>query len=162
MGRWSKSQSDRPSQNPIDVSLLISVYNSQKSLKISKSSTRALVQEILSFLKIPFEEISIYFVTSKKIAKLHAEFFDDPTPTDCISFPIDKDHLGEIFVCPEVAIQYAKKHKIDPHQETALYIIHGILHLIGYDDLEKKAKQAMRKKEKSCMRHLDRLKISLK
>ncbi|MBX7065910.1 MAG: rRNA maturation RNase YbeY [Parachlamydiales bacterium] len=141
---------------------MISVYNSQKDLPIRKDCAKVLVDAVLSFLNIPFEEIAIYFVTEKKICELHDEFFQDPSSTDCISFPLDEKHLGEIFVCPKVAIQYAEKRGIDPYRETALYVIHGILHLIGYDDLEKKAKEAMRKKEKSCMRHLDRLKIALK
>ncbi len=140
---------------------MIFVSNTQKDLPIDKSSVRALVKEVLSFLKISYGEVSLYFVGEKKIGALHAQFFQDPTPTDCISFPIDDDHLGEIFVCPAVALQYAKKRKRDPYRELALYIVHGLLHLIGYDDLETKAKEAMRKKEKSCMRHLDRLKIDL-
>lgn len=141
---------------------MISVYNSQKDLKIHKSSVRVLVDSVLGFLKIPFEEVSIYLVSEKKISKLHDLFFQDPSPTDCISFPVDGAHLGEVFVCPKVALQYALKRELDPYQETTLYIIHGLLHLIGYDDLGKKAKETMRKKEKSCMRHLERVKIILK
>lgn len=141
---------------------MISIHNSQKDLKFDKGSARALVKSVLSFLKTPFNEVTIYFVTKKQICKLHDQFFQDPLPTDCISFPIDAEHLGEVFVCPAVAKEYAEAHGIDPLKETALYIIHGLLHLIGYDDMEKKAKQAMRKKEKSCMRHLERLKITLK
>lgn len=120
-------------------------------MKFSKGSTRALVKAALAYLKVPCKEISIYFVTEKQIAALHGQFFQDPTPTDCISFPLDEHHLGEVFVCPSAAKSYAKK---NPYEETALYIIHGILHLIGYDDLEEKTRRIMRKKEKSCMRHL--------
>jgi probable rRNA maturation factor len=134
--------------------LKIAIFNRQKDLLINKSSVRALVKEVLRFLKIECDEVSFYFVTQKAISKLHEEFFQDPTPTDCISFPIDKDHLGEIFVCPATAISYAKKKKLDPYKETSLYVIHGLLHLLGYDDLKEKARRAMRKKEKSCMRHL--------
>jgi probable rRNA maturation factor len=140
----------------------VSIYNRQKDLKLNKGSVKTLVLTILRHLKISFEEVGIYFVTENQISKIHDQFFKDPTPTDCISFPIDEIHLGEIFVCPAVAIQYAKKRDLDPYNETALYVIHGLLHLIGYDDLEEKARKAMRKKEKSCMRHLDKLKINLK
>ncbi len=141
---------------------MISVHNTQKDLPINKGSVRALVSAVLCFLEVSFEEVSIYFVSAKKIGEIHEQFFQDSTPTDCISFPLDEKHLGEVFVCPEVALNYAKKRGLDPHLETALYIVHGLLHLIGYDDLEKKAKKAMREKEKSCMRHLKRLNIILK
>jgi probable rRNA maturation factor len=142
--------------------LFIHISNRQKDLKIYKSSLRALVEATLSHLKIGCEEVSLYLVTRKEICRLHDEFFQDPTPTDCISFPIDDAHLGEVFVCPSTAIDYAKNHHGDPHDETALYCIHGLLHLIGYDDLEPKAKRIMRKKEKSCMDHLKRQGISLR
>lgn len=137
------------------------IYNRQKDLKIDKGSAKALVLATLRYLKVSFKEVSIYFVTEKQIAKIHDQFFQDPTPTDCISFPIDSEHLGEIFVCPAVAIQYAQKRGLDPYNETALYIIHGLLHLLGFDDLGQKERRTMRKKEKSCMRHLNRLKIVL-
>lgn len=84
---------------------------------------------------------------------LHQQFFNDPSPTDCISFPIDDKILGDIFVCPKTAIDYAARIKKDPYPETALYIIHGILHLLGFDDLEAPKRRIMRKKEKQCMAH---------
>lgn len=153
MDRWPKHESDRPSQNPICI-VKVLVYNRQKDLKIGKGSARALVQSTLDHLQIRCEETSIYFVTVKEISRLHDQFFQDPTPTDCISFPLDEDHLGEVFVCPAVAIEYAKKKNLDPYAEASLYVVHGLLHLIGHDDLEEKARRSMRKKEKSCMRHL--------
>jgi probable rRNA maturation factor len=49
---------------------------------------------------------------------------------------------------------------LDPYRETILYLVHGLLHLVGYNDLEPKDKAAMRRKEKSCMRKLDQLKMT--
>lgn len=139
----------------------IHIYNSQKDLKISKKSTRVIVEALFDFFSLPHQEISIYFVSDKKMKKLHQEFFDDPTSTDCISFPLDEEHLGEIFICPYTAIQYAQKKHLDPYEETALYLIHGFLHCLGYDDLQPKLKRIMRKKEKTCMDLLKRLNIHL-
>lgn len=136
----------------------IQIYNSQKDLSLSKSSVRSLVKTILKTLGAKHTEVSVYFVTQQKICALHEQFFDDPSPTDCISFPIDKEHLGEIFVCPKAAIDFDPK---NPYAEVALYIIHGLLHCLGYDDLEPKAKRAMRKKEKSCMALINKRGISL-
>lgn len=140
----------------------IHISNQQKSLSLSKPAIKALVQATLSHLKISCDEVSLYFVNEKKICQLHDHFFNDPTPTDCISFPLDDSHLGEVFVCPATAIRYAEQRGLDPFDETALYIIHGLLHLAGYDDLEPKARRTMRKKEKSCMDHLRLKGISLK
>jgi probable rRNA maturation factor len=137
--------------------LKIDLFNNQKDLPIDKSRLRLLVREVLSFLEISPKELAIYFVEEKKISELHEQFFQDPTVTDCITFPIDEEFLGEIFVCPKVALTYAKKRGLDPQKEVLLYVIHGILHLIGYDDLDPKERRSMRKMEKSCMRHLEQL-----
>lgn len=136
----------------------ISVINRQKVLPIKKPSVRAVVQEFLELESIPCEQMGIYFVTMKEICRLHDQFFNDPSPTDCITFPIDLDpatpdrYLGDIFIAPEAALAYP-----DPYEETTLYLVHGLLHLIGYDDLDPTEKKKMRRKEKSCMRRLSRI-----
>lgn len=156
MGKIRKSQgSQRP---PL---LNIHIDNHQRALPIRKRAVSKIVKETLLFLNIRCEEVSIYFTTEESISNIHEQFFQDPTPTDCISFPIDDQHLGEIFVCPSVAIAYAKKHNLDPFHETVLYIVHGILHLIGYDDLDPKSKKKMRSMEKKCMEHLKNQKLFL-
>jgi probable rRNA maturation factor len=142
--------------------LKIHIANRQKDLKLNKNSIRIFVQSALACLKISADEVALYFVSSKEISSLHNQFFQDPSPTDCISFPLDASHLGEIFVCPAVAIAYAEKKGLDPYAETALYIVHGLLHLLGYDDQESAQRRIMRKKEKSCMRHLCKLNVNLR
>jgi probable rRNA maturation factor len=134
----------------------ISIYNDQKDLKISKKHIKKQVRAIFESEKVSCQEIAINFVDKKTISKLHKKFFNDPSPTDCISFPIDKPFekdcfLGEIFICPKVASEYLKE---DPYGETTLYLIHAILHLLGYDDISKKDKIVMRKKEKSYINFL--------
>ncbi len=158
MDRRKKHKSNGSSQNPHCIKRRIHVHNGQKDLKLSKKAVRSLVEAVLEYLGSQHAEVSVYFVTQRKICALHDQFFQDPTPTDCISFPLDDDHLGEVFVCPKAAIDYNKN---DPHQETALYIIHGILHCLGFDDLEPVAKRAMRKKEKSCMDLINQQGINL-
>ena len=68
-----------------------------------------------------------------------------------MSFPIDEIHLGEVFVCPKTAIEYAGEKKLPIYEELSLYVVHGLLHCLGYDDLEPAKRRIMRKKEKSCM-----------
>jgi probable rRNA maturation factor len=134
--------------------------NTQKDLKVPSSSVKKLILSLLKKLKVECDEISLQFVTTRKISELHADFFNDPTTTDCITFPIDDDSstgyrvLGEIFVCPKTAITYAHKKGKDPYEETTLYIVHGILHLLGFDDIDPKDRAQMRKKERACMSHL--------
>lgn len=141
----------------------ILVFNRQKDLKLSSRKVKALVGAVLSHEKVECGEVSLYFVSEKVICDLHDDFFQDPSPTDCISFPLETVPLsGEVFVCPKTAVMYAGKKGLDPYEETALYIVHGLLHLMGYDDLAITERRTMRKKEKSCMGRLTSLNISLR
>ena len=116
---------------------------------------------LLKGLDFYTDELILHFVDKSKMGKVHEIFFSDPSPTDCMSFPIDppikekptEDYhvLGEIFVCPQVAIEYATQKNLDPYIETTLYVIHGLLHLLGYDDLDATSKKEMRKMEKKCL-----------
>lgn len=132
--------------------------NRQKLLSISKKQISLLVETVIHFEGETCDEVGIHLVSSAKISALHQEYFNDPSVTDCISFPMDSlpDYrmLGDVFACPEVAIAYAKKHKKEPYQELTLYIVHGLLHLMGYDDMEKKDRLKMRAAEKRHMQHL--------
>jgi probable rRNA maturation factor len=73
---------------------------------------------------------------------VHAEFLDDPAPTDVISF----EH-GELIVCPEVAEQQRHIENLSLAEEVLTYIIHGCLHLCGYDDHSDADFQRMRRKQ---------------
>lgn len=135
----------------------LNVFNKQKDLKISTRSAKKLIQLFLKTENLAPDSVSVYFVKEKEICELHDQFFDDPSPTDCISFPLDfsKDEgiqvLGEVFVCPKTAINYSHLKQLDPYKETTLYLIHGLLHLIGYEDTEPQMKRKMRRAE---ARHL--------
>ena len=146
----------------------IETINQQSMISIDLQSVKKIVRFLLIALKVQCDEVAIHFVDKETICHLHDKFFDDPTPTDCITFPIDDKTdssfyrmLGEVFVCPEVAIEYAEQHKIDPKDEICLYVIHGLLHLLGYDDIEEDDRQIMRKKEEWCMNQLKGKKIKL-
>lgn len=74
-------------------------------------------------------EIEISLIDDASIARIHAEFLHDPTPTDVITFP-----YGEILVSCETVARYAAEHAIPPLQELFRYIVHGLTHLHGYLD----------------------------
>ena len=151
MGKIQKSQDF---QKPLLRNLKVHVYNQQKALPIKKRFVVLLVKHLLEFLDISCQEIAFYFVTEKKISILHKDFFNDPTVTDCITFPMDQEFLGEVFICPSVAIDYAEKNGLCPIQETILYLVHGVLHLIGYDDLEPGKRKIMRSWEEKCLKQI--------
>lgn len=146
----------------------VSVSNKQKSLVIVSSQIKKIAIEVVRFEKKEYDEVAIHLVDKKTISRLHVEYFDDPSPTDCISFPVDEEGgsgyrvLGDVFVCTEVALEYAISHHLDPYEEVTLYIVHGLLHLMGYDDIDKGPRAKMRAAEQRQMKHLNRLGLCLK
>lgn len=101
----------------------------------------------------PAGELSLAFVDKEEISRLHQDFMDDPTPTDVITFPGDPDFdlAGEICVCPHVAHEYALKEGLDFSEELALYVIHGYLHLCGFDDIDDEDRTQMRTAEQQAL-----------
>lgn len=140
----------------------IIIEQNQNTLPISNESVENVVKEFLALEKIHYDEVGIHFVDTQTICDLHNDYFDDPSPTDCISFPMDDTEfpdyriMGDIFVCPETAIKYVNEHvkNGDIYQETTLYVIHGLLHLIGYDDIDDEDNKKMREAEAIHLEHL--------
>lgn len=105
---------------------------------------------------IPEGELSIAFLNDATLAHLHAEFLNDPTPTDVITFPGDPEEAlaGEILVSAERAAAEAPRQGLAFSEELTLYLVHGWLHLAGLDDREADARQAMRQAEQSLLAYL--------
>jgi len=104
----------------------------------------------------PLGELSLVFLTDEALAKLHADFMADPTTTDVITFEGDAavGFAGEICVSVDTSADFAKKHRRDFSEELTLYLVHGWLHLAGYDDLEPAKKRVMRRAESRAIRLL--------
>lgn len=139
----------------------IGFYNQQKKFPIPKKLFTKQVNFLLKYFHIKTDQIDLIFVTKGIIQKLHKQFFQDDSPTDVITLPLDPiknspagfHHLGEIVICPFIAMEEAKKRNITLKSELSLYLVHGFLHLVGYDDQKEKEKKSMRKKEKFFMNH---------
>ena len=88
-------------------------------------------------------ELSVALVTDERIAELHVRFMDVAGPTDVISFPLDLPDgvetpvappLGEVVVSTDTAAREAAARGHGFERELLLYVVHGTLHLLGYDD----------------------------
>ena len=84
------------------------------------------------------QEVEISIVDDETIAAVHAEFLNDPTPTDALTFP-----YGEILVSCDTARRYAAEHGLDAREELFRYMVHGLVHLHGYRDYEPREREAM-------------------
>ncbi|SKB06782.1 probable rRNA maturation factor [Prosthecobacter debontii] len=119
----------------------LSLYNRQKTHRPDLPWLRRIVKAAfplcLAQTRSPdaplhqLEEIEITIISDEAIAEVHAEFLDDPTPTDVITF-----HHGEILVSADTALRQGSEHGQALNHELALYMIHGLMHLGGWDDHE--------------------------
>ena len=96
-------------------------------------------------------EITTYFVGAKKMASVNERFLGHGGPTDVITFDYEKDG-AEIFICPDVAVAQAKEFGTTPQMELVRYLVHGLLHLKGYDDHTARDRARMKKAEGKWVR----------
>lgn len=107
----------------------------------------------------PLRELSVVIAPDGLMRRLHQKFFDDPTLTDVITFPLEQDERGhaisgEVYLSLTVARRQAQVRGIPTRHELLLYAIHGMLHLSDYDDLTPRKYQAMHKEEDRILQQL--------
>jgi rRNA maturation RNase YbeY len=101
--------------------------------------------------------LSVVFVSEARLAGLHARHLGDPTHTDVITFDLsdDLDGVGgEIYVSAPCARKTARERGVAARRELSLYVVHGVLHLCGYDDRTRDDRARMRAAETRVMRAL--------
>lgn len=85
-------------------------------------------------------ELSISLVTPAEMGELHGRYLGDAGPTDVLAFPMDEEGLlGDVVICPEVAAGQNP----DVAAELRLLVVHGVLHLLGYDHEEDDERRKM-------------------
>lgn len=105
-------------------------------------------------------QLSVHFATDAEIAALHEAWLGDPSPTDVISFPLGGDEHGGEGYDGELVIGYEHARRIayelTQHfaAELALYLVHGTLHLCGYDDHDAADLVAMKHAERCALHAL--------
>jgi probable rRNA maturation factor len=121
-------------------------------------------------------EVSLIFSDERTIAALNMQFMGKPEPTDVLSFPIDYEPeptgrvpdaggsgpgeppppeipqlIGDIVICPSVASRNAVEHECSFDDEIALLVVHGVLHLLGWDHAEDEEAERMEARERELL-----------
>lgn len=140
--------------------LSLEINNQSSDLVDPEASAIALFEALDASGTFPITggELSIAFVSDAEIAQVHADFMGDPTPTDVITFPADAlmESAGEIIVSVDHARSRAAELGEPFSRELSLYLVHGWLHLAGYDDRNETDRTAMRKAEQVALSILDK------
>jgi len=130
--------------------------NNESGVAVDEAEVVALARHVLSAMHVhPQAELSVVLVDEPAMEQLHLQWMDEPGPTDVLSFPMDELRpgtdgedsqpglLGDVVVCPQVAVRQARGAGHSTQEEMLLLTTHGILHLLGYDHAEPEEEKEM-------------------
>src|SRR5665213_908583 len=153
------------------------IVNRQRTKVINANLLKQIVGALLVELEISEAELGISLVGAKEMARVNRQFLQHEVSTDVITF--DHDDVGqasrlshsksstngdrrdacptlhgELFICVDDALAQAKKFKTIWQAEVVRYIVHGVLHLLGHDDLKPDLRRKMKREENRLVRRL--------
>jgi probable rRNA maturation factor len=144
------------------------IANRQRTKKINTRLLRQIVGGLFAELKITEAELGINLTAAPEMTLVNETFLQHEGSTDVITF----DHAvaekrkaesgkqkplhGELFVCVDEAVLQAKKFGVNWQSEVVRYIVHGVLHLLGHDDLRADLRRKMKREENRLVRLLAR------
>lgn len=135
----------------------VTVFNTHRAARVRKRPIEAAVREVLEGEKIRRAAVSVVFVDSRTIRRINRRFLAHDHVTDVIAFPLEARPLleGEIYVNLDRARQQARERQLSVGNEVTRLVVHGVLHLAGFDDTRPRAAARMHVRQESYVRRLD-------
>ncbi len=134
---------------------MVRTFNSSPFSDLRRAGFRLLAQHVWNAYQKEKCDVSMNFVSKEEIVALNKSWFKKLAPTDVISFNLgespDKKILGDVYICPEIAQENAEKYHCTLEEELARLVIHGMLHLLGFEDATLAQKAEMRTLEDSFL-----------
>jgi probable rRNA maturation factor len=125
-----------------------------------KSTFEEILDWTINKLSLPVTTLDIILTSDSYLKQLHKDFFDLDSKTDVITFDLNEspnEIEGEIYISVERAIEQSKTYKVSPEIEICRLLIHGCLHLAGYDDLNESDLSVMKKEENELVEKVSRI-----
>jgi probable rRNA maturation factor len=131
------------------------IVDDQSIKQIPLYQVQRKIRRILNVLKLPQAYVSVLLCDDSGIKKINKKVFGRSYVTDVISLPwqdkCNPDYLGDIIISVERAVKSAVKYDNTWHKEFLIYLIHGILHLTGYDDVDSPSCKKMEAKQNEVL-----------
>jgi probable rRNA maturation factor len=135
----------------------------ESGVTLDEPALAALARHVLDALRVdPLAELSVLLVDVASMTRLHEKWMGEPGPTDVLAFPMDElasqadfaadagedgaaepTLLGDVVLCPEVALAQAREHGQDLDAELWMLATHGVLHLLGFDHADAEEERVM-------------------
>ncbi len=133
----------------------VAVSDQQDLISLSSRRIEDLVRLVLR-AENDRHDVSVALVDDAAIAELHERWLGVPGPTDVIAFPLLSEEdadvlLGEVVVSSDTAMRQATELGHPPERELLLYVVHGVLHLLGYDDHDPEDRQRMHQRQEQLL-----------
>jgi probable rRNA maturation factor len=164
------------SQTPPSDKMDIAVVNRQRTRQINLRLLKKIANALLAELEIEKAEIGIFLAAVTEMTRLNETFLKHKGSTDVITFDYRDSVLpagcrqiksefpagcrkhvhGEIFVCVDEAVLQARKFGTSWQSEVIRYLVHGVLHLLGFDDSSAGARRKMKREENRRLREMTR------
>jgi len=143
-------------QTKTRAAIMVQIADRQNCLPLDRRLLRRAVTRVLRDAKVRKASISLAVVDDDTIARLNWQYLRHRGPADVLSFLLDdRDGLeGEVIVGAETALRAAPRYGWPPHDELLLYVIHGMLHLVGYDDRTTQQRAEMQEREREVLHEL--------
>jgi rRNA maturation RNase YbeY len=135
----------------------IAVFNRQRTKKVNAPLLKKIVTALLAELEIAEAELGINLVGAREMTLVNETFLQHEGSTDVITFDHEekrraesgkrKNLHGELFVCVDEAVLQAKQFDASWQSEVVRYVVHGVLHLLGHDDLQPARRRKMKREE---------------
>ncbi len=141
------------------MSCKLEIINLQKFHRVNKNKIKELVKGVLK-AESADAEINVVLVDNKKIKEMNNAFLGHNYATDVLSFAYEKEEkqknnvTGEIIISVEMAARLARRQERAVEGELALYLTHGLLHLLGYNDKKKADAKKMHQREQVLLTNL--------
>ncbi len=144
----------------------IEISNRQSHVKTSAAYLRKVVRAVLDAEQVTSAGISVALADNAIVRRVNREYLQHDYDTDVLSFlfestddgtgrrKADRRIEGEVLVSAEMAVQMAGEFGWTPRDELTLYLVHGLLHLCGYDDLAPAKRRIMRGRERAILAEL--------
>jgi rRNA maturation RNase YbeY len=134
--------------------------NRQKICIFDKRMLRQIARELLDGLREGGGyTLGVHFVRAKEMAALNEQFLAHEGSTDVITFdytPERQEMHGEIYICVDEALVQSRRFRVSWQKEITRYLVHGLLHMNGFDDSKPHLRRVMKQRENSLLKKLSR------
>jgi len=127
------------------------------AVKVNARAVEAFTRRVIEVLTLHVAEINIIFTDNEYLRTLHHRFLNDESDTDIMTFPLHEPGepiSADIFISLDMAEDNARYYRVSVEEELRRLIVHGLLHLAGWDDQTETEQVAMRDKENQVLRQV--------